>query len=68
MAISSVYRTLTQVECPRCKAIVPAVEYGDADTFDMDFVCEHCGYEEMSVLKQLGTLNKDRMKGGHHGI
>ena len=68
MSISSVYRTLTQVECPHCKAIVPAVEYGDADTFDMDFVCEHCGYEEMSVLKQFENLNKDRMKGGHHGI
>ena len=65
---SSFYYTLTQIECPRCKTIVPAVEYGDADMMDMDFRCRHCGYEELSVVKQLENLNKDGMKGGHDAI
>jgi len=68
MANSSFYYTLTQAECPECRAIVPAVEYGDADMVDMDFVCEYCGHEEISVVKQLEALNEDRMKGGHHVV
>ena len=68
MANSSFRYTLTQVECPQCRAIVPAVEYGDEVMTDMDFACEHCGYEELNVVRQLATLNQDRMKGGHHVV
>ena len=63
---SSFYYTLTQVECPQCRAIVQAMEYGDDVMMDMDFVCQHCGYEEISTVKQLAGLNQDGMKGGNY--
>lgn len=67
MPNSTFYFIPAQVRCPQCKVVNPAVEHGDDLLRSMDFVCQNCGYEEISLVKQFYNRNQETMKGGSYG-